>query len=256
LRDNPNMLDIWALQSRALSKLGRIDEAIDAAKQGLRIAPNTASLAVTVANLSLELGRLDDAEAHAKLTLKQTPHDAHEVLARVALRRKDFPKARQEANAAFDNDKNRPGNLMLVGQIALEEGKVEEALSDFDQAIALRQSKNQPALPHLNFFRGDALARLGRSEEAEGAFQTEIKNFPTDPQPYKNLILLYAVENRTDAATQVIFALEKASPTPPSYIAISETLKTIGDARGAKFWASRGLSRYPASKQLQALYRG
>jgi arylsulfatase A-like enzyme/Tfp pilus assembly protein PilF len=256
LRDNPNMLDIWALQSRALSKLGRLDEAIDAAKQGLRIAPNTPSLAVTVANLSLEVGRLDDAEAHAKLALKQLPHDGHEVLARVALRRKDFAKARQEANAAFDNDRNRPGNLMLVGQIALEEGKVDEALSDFDQAIALRQSKNQPALPHLNFFRGDALARLGRSEEAEAAFQAEIKNFPADPQPYKNLILLYAVENRTDAATQLIFALEKAAPTPPSYIAISETLKTIGDARGAKFWASRGLSRYPASKELQALYRG
>jgi choline-sulfatase len=256
LRENPNMLDIWALQSRALSKLGRLDEAVTAAKQGLRIAPNTPSLAVTVANLSLELGRLDDAEAHAKLALKPTPHDAHEVLARVALRRKDFAKARQEANAAFDNDKNRPGNLMLLGQIALEEGKVEEALKDFDQAATLRQSKNQPALPHLNFFRGDCLARLGRSEEAEAAFQAEIKNFPTDPQPYKNLILLYAVENRTDAATQLIFALEKAAPTPPSYIAISETLKTIGDAKGAKFWASRGLTKYPADKQLHALYRG
>jgi choline-sulfatase len=256
LRDNPNMLDIWALHSRALSKLNRREEAIDAAKQGLRISPNTASLAVTVANLSLELGRLDDAEAHAKLVLKQTPHDAHEVLARVALRRKDFAKARQEANAAFDNDKNRPGHLMLLGQIALEEGKVEEALSDFDQSAALRQAKNQPALPRLNFFRGDCLARLGRSDEAEAAFLTEIKNFPTDAQPYKNLVLLYAVEGRTDAATQLIFALEKAAPTPPSYVAIAETLKTIGDTKGAKFWASRGLTRYPTDKQLQALYRG
>src|SRR3954463_10748665 len=133
LRDNPNMLDIWALHSRALSKLGRIEEAIDAAKQGLRVSPNSASMAVTVANLSLELGHLDDAEAHAKLALKQTPHDAHEVLARVAMRRKDFAKARQEAGAALDNDKDRPGNLMLLGQIALEQGKVEEALSYFDQ---------------------------------------------------------------------------------------------------------------------------
>jgi len=256
LRENPNMLDIWALQSRALSKLNRREEAIDAAKQGLRVSPNTASLAVTVANLSLELGRLDDAEAHAKLVLKQTPHDAHEVLARVALRRKDFAKAREEANAAFDNDKNRPGHLMLLGQIALEEGKIEEALSDFDQSAALRQAKNQPALPRLNFFRGDCLARLGRSDEAEAAFLTEIKNFPTDAQPYKNLILLYAVEDRTAAATQLIFALEKAAPTPPSYVAIAETLKTIGDAKGAKFWASRGLTRYPTDKQLQALYRG
>jgi arylsulfatase A-like enzyme/cytochrome c-type biogenesis protein CcmH/NrfG len=251
LRDNPNMLDIWALQSRALAKLDRREEAIEAAKQGLRVSPNTASLAVTVANLSLELGRLDDAEAHAKLILKQTPHDAHEVLARVALRRKDFAKAREEANAAFDNVKNRPGNLMLLGQIALEEGKLDEALRDFDQAVALR-----PTLPRLNFFRGDTLARMGRAEEAETALLAEIKISPTDPQPYKNLILLYAVEGRNDAATQLIFALEKAAPTPPSYVAISETLKTIGDAKGSRFWASRGLSRFPADRQLRALYSG
>jgi len=251
LRDNPNMLDIWALQSRALAKLDRREEAIEAAKQGLRVSPNTASLAVTVANLSLELGHLDDAEAHAKLILKQTPHDAHEVLARVALRRKDFAKARAEANAAFDNEKNRPGNLMLLGQIALEEGKLDEALRYFDQAVALR-----PTLARLNFFRGDTLARLGRAEEAETALLAEIKISPTDPQPYKNLILLYAVEGRNDAATQLIFALEKASPTPPSYVAISETLKTIGDAKGSRFWASRGLSRFPADRQLRALYSG
>ena len=50
------------------------------------------------------------------------------------------------------------------------------------------------------------------------------------------------MEDRTDAATQLIFALEKAAPTPPSYVAIAETLKTIGDTKGAKFWASRGLT--------------
>ncbi len=256
LRDNPNMLDIWALQSRALAKLGRREDAIDAAKQGLRVSPNTASLAVTVANLSLEIGRLDDAEAHAKLILKQTPHDAHEVLARVWLRRKDFAKARAEANAAFDNDKNRPGGLMLLGQIALEAGALDDALRYFDQAAALLQSAHRPPLERLNFFRGDTLARMGRAEEAEPALLAEIKNFPTDPQPYKNLILLYAVEGRTDAATQLIFSLEKAAPTPPSYVAIAETLKTIGDAKGARFWASRGLSRFPTDRQLQALYRG
>jgi arylsulfatase A-like enzyme/Tfp pilus assembly protein PilF len=256
LRDNPNMLDIWALHSRALAKLDRREEAIDAAKQGLRVSPNTASLAVTVANLSLELGRLDDAEAHANLVLKQTPHDAHEVLARVALRRKDFARAREEANAAFDNERNRPGNLMLLGQIAMEEEKLDDALRYYDQSASLRQSKGLPALPRLNFLRGDCLARMGRSEEAEAAFLAEIKNFPTDPQPYKNLILLYAVEGRTDVATQLIFSLEKAAPTPPSYVAIAETLKTIGDAKGARFWAARGLSRFPADRQLRALERG
>src|SRR6185436_15614150 len=61
---------------------------------------------------------------------------------------------------------------------------------------------------------------------------------------------------RSKPATELIFSLEKASPTPPSYLAISETLKTIGDRNGARFWAARGLSRFPGDRQLQAAFRG
>ena len=83
-----------------------------------------------------------------------------------------------------------------------------------------------------------------------------IKLYPTEPQPYKNLILLYATEGKNDQATELIFSLEKAAPTPPSYIAISETLKTVGDKNGSRFWAARGLQKYPSDTQLQALRRG
>jgi arylsulfatase A-like enzyme/Tfp pilus assembly protein PilF len=256
LRDNPNMLDIWSLQTRILERLGRTEEAIAAGKQGLRLDPGSTSLAIAVANLSLHSGHLDDAESHAKLALKSTPAEAHRVLTEIALERKDWPRARQEALAAGSQNRDAPLSQLLLGRVALGEGKPEEALQYFDRASSALVASHRRPLPSLSYLRGDALARLGRGDEAEQAFVAEIKRDPADPQPYKNLILLYAVENRTDAATQLIFALEKAAPTPPSYVAISETLKTIGDARGAKFWASRGLSRYPADKQLQALFRG
>src|SRR5258708_18078018 len=115
----------------------------------------------------------------------------------------------------------------------------------------MNAAKKRSAVPKLNFFRGDALARMGRGDEAEAAFRAEIAAFPDDPQPYKNLILLYAVEGKNDAATQLIFNLEKEAPVPPSYVAISETLKLIGDKRGARFWAVRGLQRYPAAPRFQ-----
>ena len=145
---------------------------------------------------------------------------------------------------------------MLLGQIAQKEGKFEEALQYFDQAVAISELKHRHPTPLLSFFRGDALARLGRAEEAEAAFRTEIEKYPTEPRPYKNLILLYATEGKTAEATQLIFSLERAAPTPPSYVAISETLKIIGDRNGARFWAARGLSRFPNDRQLQALVRG
>lgn len=255
LRDNPNMLDVWSLKSRALEKLNRREEAIEAARQGLRVSPTSSSLAFAVANLSLELGRLDDAEAHVRLVMKDVPTEAHRLLALVWLERKNYAKAREEANAALGEKRDRAGALVLFGRIAQAEGHFDDALSKYDQALALLASKQHQPLPKLNFYRGDMLARLGRAEEAEAALLSEVKLYPTDPQAYKNLVLLYAMEGRTREATDLIFSLENAAPTPPSYLAISEILKIIGDRNGSRFWAARGLERYPNDPQLRKAAR-
>ncbi len=256
LRQNPNMLDIWSMQANSLAKLGRDDEAIDAAKSGLRLSPSSTPLAVLIANVALERNRLDEAEKHARLVENDTPIEAHQLLSQVYLLRKNYARATAEANVILGGRRDRPFGLMLLGRIATDEGKSEEALKNFDEAAALLQSKQHQPIPRLNFFRGDVLARMGRADEAEVAFRKEIEQFPTDAQPYKNLILLYVTEGKNDAATQLIFALEKAAPTPPSYVAISETLKIIGDRNGSRFWAARGLNRFPKDRQLQALLRG
>ena len=254
LRQNPNMLDIWTMQTRVLDKLGRREEAIDAAKQGMRVSPTATQLAIAVANMSLELNRLDDAQSYARLALKDLPNEAHHLLAQVWLRRKDFARAKQEAEASMGAHRDRPAAIMLLGEIAKEEGKIDEALRSFDQAAAILEKKHRPAIPGLNFQRGDALARMGQAAQAEAAFQKEIELYPSDPQPYKNLILLYVTQGKNDAATRLIFSLEKANPAPPSYIAISETLKIIGDRNGARFWAARGLRRFPLDRQLKGIW--
>jgi len=256
LRENPNMPDIVSLQARTLEKLGRLDDAIAMAKEGLKLSPTSTNLALMIANMDLQLHRLDEAEKHANLAMNDLPVEAHHFLAQIALERKDFARANAEANAVVGPKRDRPYALMLLGRIAQEQGKLDEALGLFDQAVSISEAKHRDPAPMLNFFRGDTLARLGRADEAEEAFRTEILHHPTEPQPYKNLILLYATEGKNTEATQLIFSLEKAAPTPPSYIAISETLKVIGDRTGSRFWAARGLSRFPHDRQLQALFRG
>jgi tetratricopeptide (TPR) repeat protein len=256
LRENPNMLDIWNLQAHALAKLGRYDEAIDAAKKGLRLSPSFSQLAVLIANVSIEQKRYDEAEAHARLIVDETPVEAHSLLAQVYLLKKDYARATAEAQEVAGKKGDRPYGLILLGRIDMEQGRLDEALRRFDAAIAMNEAKKRSPVPKLYFFRGDALARMGRGEEAEQAFRAEIAAFPDDPKAYKNLILLYAVEGKNDAATQLIFSLEKEAPTPPSYVAIAETLKLIGDVRGARFWATRGLQRFPGDPNLRALMRG
>lgn len=256
LRENVKMVDIWSIQARALAKLGRYDEAIASAKEGLKLAPTNSGLAVVVASLSLEQNRLDDAERHARLVLGDAPTEAHNVLGQVYLVRKDYARAAQEANAMIATSRDRPVALTLLGRIATEQANFDEALRYFDEAAAVTARKHEQAIPRLNFYRGDALARMGRGDEAEAAFRKEIELYPTDSPAYKNLILLYALEGRNDAAKETIFSLEKAAPVPPSYVAISETLKTIGDLNGARYWAARGLQKFPGDRKLQALMRG
>jgi len=256
LRENPNMLDIWNLQAHALAKLGRYDEAIAAAKEGLKLSPSFSQLAVLIANVAIEQKRYDEAEKHARLIMDETPVEAHSLLAQIYLLQKDYARATVEAKEVAGKNSDRPFGLILLGRIDMEQGRLDEALRQFDAAIAMNEAKKRSPIPKLYFFRGDALARMGRADEAEQAFRAEITAYPDDPKAYKNLILLYAVEGKNDAAAQLTFSLEKEAPTPPSYVAIAETLKLIGDIQGARFWTARGLRRFPGDPNLRALWRG
>jgi len=256
LRENPRMLDIWNLYAHALVKLGRYPEAVEAARQGLRLQPDFSQLAVLIANVAMEQGRYDEAEKHARLIEKETPLEAHNLLAQIYLLQKDYTRAAAEAKAVTGEKSDRPFGHILLGRIAMEQGRLDEALQHFDAALAMNAAKKRSPIAKLNFFRADCLARMGRAEEAEAGFRAEIAAFPEDAAAYRNLILLYAVQGKNAEATQLIFGLEKESPTPPSYVAISETLKMIGDARGARFWAARGLEKFPENRRLQTLMRG
>ncbi len=256
LRENPNMLDIWSLNAQSLARLGRFDEANAAAKEGLKISPAASNLALLIANVALQQGHPDVAEKHIALIAADAPFEAHSLMAQVWILRRDYARATTEANAMMAGQRDRPFALTMLGRIAMEQGHYDEALKILDRAAAVNEAKKRPPPPKLFFFRGDTLARMGRSEEAEQSFRREIAEYPNDPQPYKNLILLLTAEGKAQEATELIFSMEKATPLPPTYAAISETLKTLGDRNGARFWAARGLSRFPSDRQLQALLRG
>jgi hypothetical protein len=68
--------------------------------------------------------------------------------------------------------------------------------------------------------------------------------------------MLLSSERRLDEATKLIYRLVEVAPNPPSYISISETLKALGDDRGALYWAYQGLQKYPRDPVLRKLARG
>ena len=253
LRDNDKILDLWDLKSKALGQLGRTDEAIAAAKEGLKRQPTAVALLSAVANLSILAGKLDDAERHAELLMKPEPGQAHEVLARIYTERNDYDRAEKEARAAMANGRQAPAAMMTLGMIEKQRGNLDAAIAHLDQASASVEKKRNQRIPNLHLYRGDVLARLGRVDDAEREFRKEIESFPTTPDAYTSLILLLSANGRPQEATQVVYDLVKASPHATSYIAISETLAAIGDGRGALYWAYQGSQKFPADRELRKL---
>lgn len=249
LRDNDRMVDMWELKSKLLQTLGRTSEAIEAARQAYRLSPTATHVAISIAELYLEANELDQAQAHAELGMKGETGRAHEVMARIWIARGDLVQAEKEARLSLEAKADRVTTLMTLARIEKQRGDIEKALTYLDQAVA--SMKESRTVNKLHFMRGDMLARLGRDAEAEKEFREEIKWFPEDPQAYKNLILLLVVQGRTQEATQLIFDLVKASPTPPAYLAIAETLRVVGDERGARYWARKGLEQFPNAQQLR-----
>ena len=251
LRTNDRIVDLYDLRSKTLMRLGRAEEAIEAAKAGLRLAPNASHIAIDVASLLLEGGKLDDAQKHAELGLKLDPGQAHEVLARVWLERKNFAKAEEHANLAVKLDRDRAAAKLTVARVKRDAGKLEEALAHLNEAEKVKKPGQE--VIGLHFMRGDVLARMGRVEDAEREFRREIELFPEEPLAYKNLVLLLVAEGRTREATLLLRLLVASAPTPPSYLAVCHVLQTLGDERGVRFWARQGLAKFPNNPGLRRL---
>ena len=251
LDHNARIMDLWDLKTRILSAMGRNDEAIEAGKAGLRQQPTTVSIITTIANLSLLTGKLDQAQQHAELLLPTEPARAHEILSRIAVQRSDFGRAREEAKLALQDSHDPSEVLLTLGLIEKQQHNLPQALSYFDEAAVKIAHHHNKRLPNLHLYRGDVLARLGREAEAEKEFRTEIAQYPNEPDAYGSLILLLSTQKRLQEATQLVFDLIKVSPRPSSYVVIAETLKAIGDKRGAIYWAYQGLQKYPANLVLR-----
>ncbi|MGH9456311.1 MAG: sulfatase-like hydrolase/transferase [Thermoanaerobaculia bacterium] len=253
--ENPLMLDVIDLESTALARTGDPHGAIAAARRAVRLSPRTTHLQLLIASLSLDIGEVEAAQRHAELALEDEPAQAREILARAALELGREDEAERHAAALLADERFRIAGSLTMARVRLQQQRTDDALALLDDAGKEIARRGRPAPQGLHFLRGDALARAGRGREAEREFLREIELFPREPQAYKNLALLYLTVGDDRKASETIFRLERAAPTPRSYLAIVQLLRTLGDARGAAAWADRGLERWPGHAELARVRR-
>jgi tetratricopeptide (TPR) repeat protein len=253
LSTNPQLSDMWDLKSKVLWDLGRHEESLQVAKDGLRANPHSSALLFDVADLALAQGDYDTARKHAEAGVTIEPGHAHETLGRVALQQKDWDRAERESKLALQTVVDAVPAYMTLGNAEKSRGNLTAALQYLNTAVQRLQDRNPPVMQELHLDRGDVLARLNRNGEAEADFRTEIHDFPADPRAYSSLVMLLATERRLDEATKLIFEAVQASPRPHTYVVVAETVKALGDDRGALFWAYQGLQRFPNDGELRDL---
>lgn len=253
LAANSQITDLWDLKFNIYDKLGKKAEAMEAAKEGLRHAPTSVALLFDVATSALALNDFNTAKEHAEIALKMEPGRAHEVLGRIYAAQGDHARAMQEEKAAIGTMSDPTPALMTLASLSKEGGDLNGALDYLNQIAERVARKRPPRLQELHLNRGDVLARLGRNEEAEHEFRSEITDFPSDPRAYTSLALLLTSEHRVEEATNLIYEAVKAAPQAHSYALVSDTLKAMGDENGALYWAAQGLQKYPQDPELRRM---
>lgn len=242
LRDYPDLVDVYNQLAGNLRKLGRSAEALEAYREAIRRSPQLVdSLAVEVAKLELDLGNLDAAEMNAQQAMKLNPAEAHLLLAGVASERADWAAAEREARLAIGReDRPRVPALILLARVLVEQGELVEALAAADRAAARIAEDGAPAVATLASTRGDILARMGRTTEAESAFRREIGTFPATTDAYTRLAILLASQHRFAEIEPTLEQMVKASPRPATYELAARAMADLGNQEGARSFRRRG----------------
>ena len=211
LAQDPEMTDVWSELAQAYVRLGRSADAVDAYRQIIERNPKSPEALIGAGNQAMRLGHLDEAQKYGELAVAVAPGFAHELLARIAVQRKDAAAARREADLTEQADPSMPMRAIVEGLLLYNAGKYAECLAPFAAAEkALQQRTVQ--VPDIAYYIGDSLARLGRYPEAERVLNAEVALFPFNVRARAGLAMLYRATGRDAESERAIADMLRVSP--------------------------------------------
>ena len=236
LDQSPGFLEARLKLGDVLLDVGRAKEAADVFAAAAASPGASGDVWVALGDARLREGRVDEADAAAARALSDSPTRAHELRARIALRRGDLVAAASEAQAARERSRPLPSSLVLAAEIRARSGDLPGALAQLDEADRLARTMRLDTVPGLEFQRADALARLNRVAEAEAAYRREIARYPRHLQAWANLGVLLFLQRRAADLDRLMDEMAAANPGPAAREVAAKTLETLGDRRRAAGW--------------------
>jgi tetratricopeptide (TPR) repeat protein len=256
LHEDPEMADVWSQLAVFATRFDRYDLSVDAYKHYIALKPQEPTAYIGAAAGLLKLRKFDEARDHASLAVDvaaDTDHrskaTAHEMLARIALTRHEPDTAREEARLAHEEDAALPLPSYVDARILYDQGKYEDALPGFLEAIAAVKKPGAPQIADLHYYAGDTLARLERYPEAETQFIEELKAYPQNIRARGGLAMLYQASGKSDEAATMIGDMMRITPTPDSYALAARLYAMFGDRKQAEAVKADARRTFAASKE-------
>lgn len=231
--------DTAAAQMRGLTlfRLGRAADAIPLleANHGSGIQ-SKADPTYVLALCYMDTRRYDDARRAFAAQYGFPPDSAagYLIAARMLLRREYLPIAQQFAEKSIALDNKLPLAHQLLGELALAQGHVDEAIRDFEE-----ERRANPLEGAVYERLGDAYVRSAKYPEAERVLQQAVLLEPHATGPY---ILLGKALLKEDQPSGALTFLQKAETMDPANYMTHNLMAQAYRAMGRNEEAGRELS--------------
>jgi tetratricopeptide (TPR) repeat protein len=239
VRQEPGMADVWSHLATFAGRIERLDLALDAHKHYIALKPSEPQAYLGAAATLVKQRKWDNARTQAGLAVQvagegdlQSRAAAHALLAEIALARRDADTARREAALARETEPMLPMPAYIDARLLYDQGKYADAAPLFEVAVA-ELEKTGTRLAELHFYWAETLGRLARYPEAEAQFEAEIRDFPDNVRARAGLAMLYQATDRRDAASGIVTAMTRITPTPESYALAARLWTKFGDRQQA-----------------------
>lgn len=206
----PNDKEAIQLRGVTLFRIGKTTDAIPLLE---RSHENLTTLnldgAYVLALCYLNVHRFDDARRYFASLYRLQPDSAaaYLLLARMLIRWQNSPAAEEMAQKAIALNPRLPEAHLLVGQVALGQGLLDKALSEFEHEAALNPMYG-PVYDRL----GDAYMQNNQLEKAQDALNQALLLEPDATGPY--ILLGQVLLKRDNPATAAIY-LKRAADMDP-----------------------------------------
>ena len=163
LAQSPGFLEARLKLGDVLLETGRAEEADDVFAAAAASAGASGDVWVALGEARLRRGPPRRSGRRGRARPSDSPTRAHELRARIALRRGDLSGRGARGAGGAGAGAPAPSSLVLAAEIRARSGDLPGALARLEEADRLARAMRLDGVPGLEFQRADALARLNRS---------------------------------------------------------------------------------------------